>query len=85
MHESNVTGHFYFLMCKKKKIFLFVVSRYIKELGFIIEQSFMINTGTLAVKLWSPPTQLIYILSIVMIKSRIQYHLITGALAKAKV
>lgn len=55
MHESNVTGHFYFLMCKKKKIFLFVVPRYIKELGFIIEQSFMINTGT--VKLWATPTQ----------------------------
>lgn len=83
MHESNVKGHFYFLMCKKKKIFLFVVSRYIKELGFIIKQSFMINTGTLLN--CGLHQHSLYILSIVMIKSGIQYHLITGALAKAKV
>lgn len=78
MHESNVTGHFYFLMRKKKKIFLFVVSRYIKELGFIIEQSFMINTGTL-LTCGLHQQQLIHFIY------GIQYHLITGALAKAKV
>lgn len=83
MHESNVTGHFYFLMCKKKKIFFICGIQVYKRDGFIIEQSFMINTGTLLT--CGLHQHSLYILSIVMIKSGIQYHLITGALAKAKV
>lgn len=84
MHESNVTGHFYFLMCKKKKIF-FICGIQVYKRAWFHHQTKLYDKYRYPVKLWSPPTQLIYILSIVMIKSRIQYHLITGALAKAKV
>lgn len=83
MHESNVTGHFYFLMCKKKKIFFICGIQVYKRAWFHHEQSFMINTGTLLT--CGLHQHSLYILSIEMIKSGIQYHLITGALAKAKV
>lgn len=70
-------------MQEEKDFFICGIQVHIKELGFIIEQSFMINTGTLLT--CGLHQHSLYILTIEMIKSGIQYHLITGALAKAKV
>lgn len=59
MHKSNVTGHFYFLMHKKKKI-LFICGIQVYKRAWFHHRTKLYDKYRYPVNLWSPPTQLIH-------------------------